>query len=133
MSGAICRDTSCIIFKKLENKRLGVVVRLLLSLVEFIRYAIAFVDDTDFYTNDRNFNEKMQLIMDMYTRLYEATGGKIQENKILYYCWKWCYENGIRVLKPVEAALYVHGKQIESVDPTKSTRTLGMHINRSLC
>ena len=46
-----------------------------LSSEEFIRCVIAFVDDTDFYTNNEDFQEKMQLLMDMYTRLYEATGG----------------------------------------------------------
>ena len=75
---------------------MGIVTRLPISLEEFIRCAIAFVDDTDFYTNDKEFKEKMQRVMDMYTKLYEETGGKIQEDKILYYCWKWCYENGIK-------------------------------------
>ena len=41
------------------------------------RIAIAFVDDTDFYTNRPNFELKMQMIMDLYTKLYEAIGGKI--------------------------------------------------------
>ena len=70
--------------------------------------------------------------MDMYTRLYETTGGKIQESKILYYYWIWGYENGMRVIKQVETELFVHGERIECVDPTKSTRTLGVHINPSL-
>ena len=67
--------------------------------------------------------------MDMYTRLYEATGGKIQESKILYYYWKWCYESGVRVIRPVEVILFVYGEKIESISPTESTRTLGVHIN----
>jgi len=76
VSGAICRDTSCIIFKKIEKEGLGVIARLPLSFEEFTRCVIAFVNDIDFYTNNKDFQEKMQLLMDMYTRLYEATGGK---------------------------------------------------------
>ena len=34
------------------------------------------------------YEEKMQLIMDLYTKLYEATGGKIQQTKIMFYYWK---------------------------------------------
>ena len=48
--------------------------------------AIAFVDDKDFYTNSLNYKLKMQMIMNIYTRLYEATGGKIQEYKVMFYC-----------------------------------------------
>ena len=70
--------------------------------------------------------------MNIYTRLYEATEGKIQESKILYYYWKWCYENGVRVIKQVEIELFVHEERIVSVVPTESTRTLGVHINLSL-
>ena len=131
-SGAICRDTSCIIFKKIEKEGLGVIMRLPLSFEEFTRCVIAFVNDIDFYTNNKDFQEKMQLLMDMYTRLYEATGGKIQESKILYYCWKWGYEKGRRLIKQVETELFVYGERIECIEPTKSTRILGVHINPSL-
>jgi len=86
VSGAICKDVLYIIFRKIEKEGLGVVIHLPLSLEEYIRCAIAFVDDIDFYTNDKDFQEKIQLLMNIYTRLYEATGGKIQESKILYYC-----------------------------------------------
>ena len=41
--------------------------------------AIEFVDDTDFYTNGLNCEVKMQLIMDLHTKLYKATGGKTQQ------------------------------------------------------
>ena len=92
VSGAICRDTSCLIFKHLEELNLGVNVLTPLHKKTFNRLAIVFVDDIDFYTNDKDFNRKTQTLMDIYTHLYEATGGKIQESKIKYYCWKWKYE-----------------------------------------
>jgi len=56
---------------------LGVIVKLPFSKLLFIRSIIAFVDDTDFYTNNEDFATKMQQVMDIYIRLYEATGGKI--------------------------------------------------------
>ena len=77
MSGAICRDTSYLIFKYLEQKNLGAKLQNPRSREIIQQIAIAFVDDTDFYTNGPNYELKMQMIMDIYTRLYEATGGKI--------------------------------------------------------
>ena len=88
VSGAICRDTLCLIFKYLEEKKLGAMIRNPVSKRIIQRIAIAFVDDTDFYTNGQDYEEKMQLIMDLYTKLYEATGGKIQQDKINFYCWQ---------------------------------------------
>ena len=92
----ICRDTSYLIFKHLEELNLGVNILTPLLKRIFIRLAIAFVDNIDFYTNDKDFNRKIQLLIDIYTRLYKATKGKIQESKIMYYCWKWIYERGVK-------------------------------------
>ena len=35
----------------------------------------------------------------------------------------------MRVIKQVETKLFVHGERIVCVEPTKSTGTLGVHIN----
>ena len=52
-------------------------VKIPISRQDLVRSAIAFVDDTDFYTNGRNFMEKMKEVMNTCTGLYEATGGEI--------------------------------------------------------
>ena len=70
--------------------------------------------------------------MDLYTKLYEATGGKIQQTKIMFYCWKWIYENGKQKIIQLQANLLVHDEIIQSIDVTKATRTLGVHLTPSL-
>ena len=90
------------------------------------------MDDTDFYTNGRNYEMKMQLIMDLYTKLYEATDGKIQQTKIMFYCWQWFYENGDQKIMQLEAKIEVHGEQIQLIDVKQSTRTLGVHLTPAL-
>ena len=132
VSGAICRDTSCLIFKKLEEANLGVAMEMPLSFKRFVRCAIAFVDDTDFYTNGSEFMCKMQEIMNLYTKLYEATGGKIQQAKIFFYCWRWVYKNGRKVIEEIRAELVVHSEHIQQMKITESTRTLGVHMTPSL-
>ena len=130
--GAICWDTSCMIFRHLEKQNLGAILKNPISKVIIQRIAIAFVDDTDFYTNGRNYEMKMQLIMDLYTKLYEATGGKIQQTKIMFYCWQWFYENGDQKIMKLEAKIEVHGEQIQLIDVKQSTRTLGVHLTPAL-
>ena len=38
--------------------------------------------------------DKMQEVMNTYTGLCEATGGKTQQTKIIFCCWHWVYKNG---------------------------------------
>ena len=77
VSGAICRDTLCLIFNKLEDTQLGIKVILPFSKLLFLRSVIVFVDDIDFCTNDKDFAIKMQLVMNLCAWLHEAIGVKM--------------------------------------------------------
>ena len=70
--------------------------------------------------------------MDLYIRLYEATEGKIQESKIMYYCWKWIYEKGVKKIVALSTHLEVHDQVIKMENIFKSMRTLEVHIIPSL-
>ena len=47
-SRSICRDVSCLIFKRLEDKKLGAIEVSPINKNVFQLIAIAFADDTDF-------------------------------------------------------------------------------------
>ena len=96
------------------------------------RIAIAFVDETNFYTNGLNFELKMQMIIDLYTKLYEVTGGKIQQTKIMFYCWKWIYKKRMQKIIQLNAVIKVYGEIIKEIDVNKSTRTLGVYLTPAL-
>ena len=128
VSGAICRDTSYLIFKKLENQNLGLIVKTSISHQDVVRSSITFVDDTDFYTNSRNFMEKIQEAMNTYTGLYEATGGKLQQTKIMFYYWRWVHENGVKEIEELSATLVVYEEQTQKIETYKSTRTLEVQV-----
>ena len=64
--------------------------------------------------------------------MYEATGGKIQQAKIMFYCWRWIYENGNQKIVRLDANIKVHGERIKSIDVHASTRTLGVHLTPAL-
>ena len=86
MPRKMCRDTSCLIFKFLENMKLGDCIDKLLTRQALHRLAIVFADDADFYSSRERFKEMMQEIIDLHTCICKATGGKTQQQKIMHYC-----------------------------------------------
>ena len=88
-SGVACRDVSCIIFRKLEKKKIGIIIKSKYKGIIEQRVVIAYVDDADFCTSGENCEQKMQEIISYYMKMYEATGGKVQKEKVSMYCWKW--------------------------------------------
>ena len=70
--------------------------------------------------------------MDTYTKLYEATGGKIQQTKIMFYAWQWIYKNGIKLINNIKSKLIVHNTQVIQLNANEATRTLGMHVAPNL-
>ena len=77
VSGAICRDQSCLVFRELEGLKKGVELILLLSSKKVWRTQIAYIDDADFFSNRKDCIKQIQIIIDMYVKLYEATGVKV--------------------------------------------------------
>jgi len=85
ISGDICRDKSCYIINDVDKKQYRVIVKLLMNTIQIYRTAVAFVDNTAFSTNSKLSTRKIQYIINYYKTLYEATRGKIQEEKSFYF------------------------------------------------
>ena len=132
LSGAVCRDQSCFVFKKVERMKKGVELILPLTLKRIRRTIIAYVDDTDFYTNGKDFIEKIKEIIDLYVRLYEATGAKIQKEKVKFYCWKYIMVNGDRRIEQIEVNIKIKNQEIEQINVYETTRTLGVYVTPAL-
>ena len=96
----------------MENRKLGAEIFLPLSNRKVYRIEISFVDDTDMYSNGELSAKNIQMIMDIYTRLYEATGGKIQEEKIIFYSWIWELLDRVQVIKDVKVQIKVYYSEI---------------------
>ena len=69
--------------------------------------------------------------MTLYTRLYGATGG-IQQEKIMFYCWKWICVNSEQKIVQLEATIKVYKENIKIIDVHQTVRTLGVFINPAL-
>ena len=66
----------CLIIYDMEELEQGVIITVPILNSSIKRTAIAFVDDTSFYTNREDYKKKIQTIIERYTKLYEATGAK---------------------------------------------------------
>ena len=132
ISGAICRDISCLIFKLLELKKFGAIMKEPGTERRYQRVVIAFVDDADFCLNGELCEHCMSKIMESCTKLCKATRGKIQLNKIVFYCWRWAYQNREQTIEQLEATVIVYGEKIKSIPVMSSIRTLGVCLNPAL-
>ena len=103
-----------------------------MSLKKVRRTQIAHVDDTDFFSNGKDCVERIKIIINLYAKLYEATGAQVQEEKVKFYCWRHSMRDGRRVIEHIEAVISIHGKEIQQIDVHVSTRTLGVHVTPSL-
>ena len=112
LSGAIYRDQSCLVFKQIKRLKKGIELILPITLKRIRQSVIAYLDYTDFFSNSQVCIAKIQEIIDMYVKLYEATSAKIQEEKVKFYCWQYRMINGERVIEQVQVIIWIHQKAI---------------------
>ena len=75
--GDVCRDTSCLILKVLENRKLGITFKSCSSGLIVHKVAVIFVDDADIAANGDDTIKNIIEMLCMYNELYTATGGHI--------------------------------------------------------
>jgi len=131
-SGDVCRDTSCLIMKSIENEQLGMefVSGLTNEMIQIV--AVMFVDDADMITEGVEAKMKMMRILKMYDDLHSVTGGKIEENKCKFFTWVYVWKQGRREIKNVVVEIEVNGIKVQQVDYKQSERSLGVHISPAL-
>ena len=96
------------------------------------RMAIKFVDDTNFYSNGLNYQQKINSIIKQYTKLYQATRDLVEIYKSFYYAWKWKYSNGQASIKNIIINIEIDRKTIKQIPVSEIIRTLGVLMNLSL-
>ena len=74
----------------------------------------------------------MKQIMEMYKRLCDDTGGKLQMEKIHCNCWRWACENGRKRIENVQIDLNECNDETKQLDINESMKTLGVKICPSL-
>ena len=63
---------------------------------------------------------------------YKGTGGKLQQEKIFYYYWRWEIEKWKRVIKNVSTEVQVHNNKTTQNQFTQDTLTLGIYLMLNL-
>ena len=127
-SGVACRDVSYLIFKQLKKRKLGIKIESYRKGKIEHRLVIARVDDADFCTSGDNCETKMKKIASHCMKMYEATGGKVQKDKVHVCCWKW--ENNKIMNAKVDIIL--KEEVIKQIKVHESIKTLGVCVNPQL-
>ena len=84
-SGDECRDTSCLIMRVIEKVNLGMKLKSHITSIKELIIAVLFVDDADMIEEGDEAEENMQEMLEIYNRLYSATGGYIENKKCKYF------------------------------------------------
>ena len=97
VSGVAFRNVSCVIFRRLEKKKLGTTI--VSRCNGNIEHAVVMscVDDSDFCTIAEHSENIMQQIITWHTKMRETAGGKVHAGKVLMHCWKW-YNQKIKII-----------------------------------
>ena len=84
----MCQNKSCLIIKKSEEAKLGMIIEAPISNKKEQELAVTFMDNTDFIASGEECENKMQSILDQYSAMYIATGGYIEDRKTYFYSWQ---------------------------------------------
>ena len=79
--GDMYKDKSYLIIKQLENNNLSAIIQSLISKNIMQELCVRFADDANFFIKKNNSEEKIQQILDIYSRLYKETGKNIVYKK----------------------------------------------------
>ena len=131
-SGDVCRDTSCLIMKVIEQEKVGMRLESVITKRDEVITSVMFVDDADMVSEGENAEANMQRILEIYNKLYSATGGYIEDKKCKYFSWKWHWKQGKKVIKNMKVEIKVNNEEITQIDSINSERSLGVYMSPSL-
>ena len=84
-SGDLYRDTSYLIIREIEKKRLGMFIESNVIKTVIQRVSVAFVDDANLVTDRDDTERKMGEIAVLYNNLHVAMGGFSEKEKSKYF------------------------------------------------
>ena len=100
----------------------------LISKVAEYKIAVTFVDDMDFILEEEDSQQKIQIILDKYTRLFQATGGVVEPQKINYFCQKWIRRNRQLTIYNINTTLEINEEIINQKNVNDAIRIYGVHV-----
>lgn len=92
------------------------------------RFAIAFVDNSDFMSSRKDSESKMNQILRFHVDLHEATGGNVQIEKVMVHGFKW--EN--HVISNEDVRIVIGSNAMQQLDVRESNKTLGVFMSPGL-
>ena len=131
-SGDVCRDTSCLILKVIENENLGMNFDSNVTQKSMHVAAVSYVDDNDLVTDGVNVEDKMNKGVNTFNSSHEATGGLVEEKKSKFFAHQWKVRSGRKVIDNKEKKTCMQDAELKQIDCKKQERTLGAMISPAL-
>ena len=127
LSGAICKNISCLIFKVLEDQYPGIKIASPVTCNKIYRTVIAFVDDADFFIGGPDCVARALKILEKYNSLNAATAGQGQFDKNLFHFWQTEFDpNGNVKFKDLSTQLKVENTTIKHESFSTPVKSLGI-------
>jgi len=131
-SGDVCRDTSCLILKMIENKQLGMNFVSKLSNETAHVVAVSYVDDNDLVSDRENIGENMNRGIEIFNSMHEATGGCVEETKCKFFAYKWGVRSGKKVIKNMNKEILINDAKLQQIHCKNQEKTLGVVMGPAL-
>ena len=121
----------CFIFtsKEIEKKRLESMLMSKHNNIKFKINGTSFEGNTDFFSGGIECELKMQDIVNHYANAHEATGGEVQNDKVIMHGRKW---KNYKIVK-VPMNVTMSEEKIRMINVKDSIKTLGTCTSPSLC
>ena len=116
----------------MEHDEMGIIIVTPITQQIIVWTALGFVDDTDFFSNNNNAQSKIQKTMMKYVHNYEATAGKVKQESIVCYSWRWITVDGIKIIENIENVLFIKGHRVKQKGIHEDIRTLGVWFKPDL-
>jgi len=128
----VCRNTSCLILKVIENNNLGMNFQSRVFNESIQVAAVSYVDDNDLVSDGDNAAEKMNKGVNIFSSLHEATGGLVEENKSKVYSCQWKVLSGRKVIYNNKNKIRMQEIELKHIDCKKQELTLGVMMSPAL-
>ena len=130
--GDVCRDTSCLILKEIENNNLGMNFESRITQESIQVAAVSYVDDNDLVSDGSNVVDKMNRSVEIFDSLHEATGGCVEESKSKVYAYQWLIRSGRKTICNNVSKIRMQGIDLKQINCKQQEKTLGVMMGPAL-
>ena len=130
--GKLCRETSCLIIKQNTNQYLETIFEVILLDIPEQTTVVIFVEDANLMIEDTDNIIKIQNILIMHDKLFEATNGMIKTKKLIYFSSRQNQKEEQKIIQNRSLYFKIKDKRLKNTNIKENIRFLQVHTGPSL-